>query len=185
MTKTRAEPFRPYHTRPSLNPKQFDPEQQTYVPDRSIGDAKISVISPRRFRLYGIRVYLGSDQTITSGAADADIAFDTVNFVSGFIRPTGTFNTVTIPYDGVYSTTLAVQWSTSSVNGRRSFITIAGGHAEFAEVQAYKDTAYTITSIRSLTQGQAVGGTAWQDSGADRSIQSSTTNLTVIYLGTI
>lgn len=97
--------FAPFATRPNLNPKVFDPNDQTFIPDRSLDTSKVRKISVRRIQMLGAKVYRSTDQSIVDDGAFHTITFDTQAFDQGDLWSSGAATKLTIPYAGVWTIT--------------------------------------------------------------------------------
>src|SRR4051812_8000508 len=95
--------FAPFATRPNLNPKRFDPNDQTFIPDRSLDTAKIKEISIRRVQVLGAKVYNSANQAIADDGSYHSLTFDTVAFDQGDLWVAASPAQLTIPFPGVWT----------------------------------------------------------------------------------
>lgn len=131
--------FAPFATRPNLNPKMFDPNDQTYIPDRSIDDSKIRGLSVRRVQMLGAKVYNSATQTITSNTTWHDVTFDTKAFDEGNLWRVSDPTTFTIPYAGV--------WTVSA------FISYQADPADYRHLQLLKGATTLIRTVTAAING--------------------------------
>lgn len=178
-------PVRPFGEWPPIEPQAVDTRDSTVIPDGSIGDAQVDSLSVRKLRGIGIKVYRSSAQTIADAAED-DVDFNTVDFNEGFTAPTGTFSTVTVPYDGVYLLSCTQEWASAD---DAVFAWLYVNSTKYEGDSRSSDTdaltvRVSLTAVRRLTAGDTVGVRVYQTTGANRDIAagSSDNTLTVVFL---
>ncbi len=118
--------FAPFATRPNLNPKAFDPNDQTYIPDRSIDDPKIHHLSVRRIQMLGAKVYNSATQSIASNSSWHDVTFDTKTYDQGNLWRASDPTKLTIPYAGIWTVSAFISYAADPTDYRQMQI-LAGG----------------------------------------------------------
>lgn len=131
--------FAPFATRPNLNPKAFDPNDQTYIPDRSIDDPKVRNLSVRRIQMLGAKVYNSATQSIASNSTWHDVTFDTKSFDEGNLWRVSDPTKFTIPYAGV--------WTISA------FISYAADPTDYRHMQILKGATTLIRTVTNAING--------------------------------
>lgn len=114
-----ARKFAPYQTKPDLLPKQFDPAQQTFVPDLSLTNVKVHDISTTKVQMLGAKVYNSMTQSITSNTSWHDLTFDTKAFDEGNLWRVGDPTKFKIPYSGIWSVSVFTSWTADASDFRR------------------------------------------------------------------
>ncbi len=110
--------FAPFHPRPNMNPKIFDPNQQTFVPDRSLDDSKIRSVSVRRVQMLGAKVYNSATQSIASNSNYHSLTPDTRVFDEGNLWRSGDPTKLTMPFGGIWTVSAFASFSPDATNER-------------------------------------------------------------------
>lgn len=134
----------------------------------------------------GARVSNSTSQTIGSGS-EVSVTWDTEAFdVSAYHDTSSNTNRFTIPRTGKYLITAALSWDTNTTGRRALNIKDnAGVYLTSTLVAAQNNTGNACSTVVNLTAGQWVEVTAFQDSGANRTITGSFgQHFSITYLGT-
>jgi hypothetical protein len=110
--------FAPFATRPNLNPKLFDPGQQTFVPDRSLDTDKVREISVRKIHMLGAKVYNSATQSIPSNSTWHDVTFDTKTFDEGDLWRVSDPTKLTVPYAGIWTVSAFISYAADPTDYR-------------------------------------------------------------------
>lgn len=189
MTRTEFRPIRPYGAFPSQQPQPFDPRSNIFIPDRSVHDAQISDVSPRKMRLIGAKVYPSAVQSIADdGAVHArtfnTVAFDTASMFSN------SADTLTVPFSGIWLIS-ALQEFAANATGRRRMRLLVNGSADLSfnvDAASAGTTILTLLGVpRLMTAGDTLAFDLLQNSGGALDANGSEANcfLSAIYQGAI
>ncbi len=160
--------FAPFHTRPNMSPKIFDPNQQTFVPDRSLDDSKIREVSVRRVQMLGAKVYNSATQNFADNGDYHNLVWDTKTFDEGNLWQAGDPNKLTIPYDGIWTVSCFISYAGDGTGNRRLQLTL-NGNSLLRSVRENLGVSLQVdlfvTSDFKLTKGDVLRGQGQQDSG--------------------
>lgn len=189
-------PVRPFGEWPPIEPQAVDTRDATVIPDESITTEKVAELSVTKLTGIGIRVYNAAAANSIANASDTTVNFDTVDFAKGFVSPTGTFTTVTIPYNGVYAVTAVIEWANGDMNrstwlyvnsAKQEGDTRTAGNSTSADVSGVSlAQRQTISATRAYTAGDTIGVRVNQNvsGGGALSISTGSANcsLTAVFL---
>jgi hypothetical protein len=187
---TERHKFAPLGTQPNLNPKLFDPSQQTFVPDLSLDSSNIRELSVRRLSMIGVKLYDNAGLNTIVNTTETNVTFDSIDFAQNVTRPSGaTFTTFEVPYSGVWMLTGNIEWA-AGTGGRNIWFRIDGNNTEGDGRSNDGDNfaaKHALTAIRRLNQGQVVGLRVRQASGGNLAIGTGKTqcSLAAVFVGAI
>ena len=115
---TKRQPFAPLATRPNLNPKPFDPNAQTFVPDNSLDTSKVRELSVTKVKMLGAKVYNSATQSITSNTNWHTVTFDTNTFDQGNLWRVSDPTKLTIPYAGIWTVSAFLSYEDNTADYR-------------------------------------------------------------------
>ncbi|MGH9198101.1 MAG: hypothetical protein ACRD1T_20505, partial [Acidimicrobiia bacterium] len=154
-----------------VNPTSLGRDTYALIGDNSITDSHVRDISVTKLAGIGIKVYRSTAQTFATGSNDA-VVFDTVLFNKGFPDPGASFDEVTVPYSGVYSINMSLEW-VSNATGRRVttlFVDDVSSERDTRNGTTGAATVSVLSVIKLLTAGQPVRMNGTQFSGGNLDI---------------
>lgn len=116
---TKRKPFAPLATRPNLNPKPFDPNAQTFVPDNSLDTSKVRELSVTKVKMLGAKIYNSATQSIASNDTWHTVTFDTKTFDQGNLWRASDPTKLTIPYAGIWTVSAFISYAADPTNYRQ------------------------------------------------------------------
>jgi len=181
-------PIRPFGTWPRLNPRSFDPRENTFIPDLGVDDGKIRQVSPRKMQLIGAKVYRSTNQTITTSTY-TNMDFDVQEFDQGGLWKAGAPSRLTVPYAGIWFVSAHISFNNATGSTRRGNLKVSGTDAFDVGIGTADNgsTDVMVATPLRLVAGDYVTFQAWHNKGSDLDVAGGVDRnfLSAVYLGNI
>jgi len=158
-------PVRPFTNFPPIEPQPFDTRDSTYIPDLSVGDAKVTKMSVRKIRGIGIRLYRSLSQTFNHATTD-DIVYDQIAWQRGMDTHPQSSATIMIPHTGVYLIAVINGWAVHTGTAR-TLLSVNGVDLESVMSRSEGANALnSLTVVNSYDAGDQIAVNVYQSSDA-------------------